>query len=119
MVKLRQFDQAAFNRYPHVEEFGGDIVPMLAQVKLAPPDYQSRSATLVVDGNGIQVRIYNKKREAEIIFCRKLQPFNLAVFIAEHLQEPLDLQVLTRFGFKGFKSGVREGRQIWLPYPFG
>jgi hypothetical protein len=120
MLKLSQFDRAAFQRYPGVEEIAGDIVPMLAQVKLAPPDYQGRSATVVVDGNGIQVMIYNKKdKEAEIIFCRKLHPFPLAVFIAEHLEEPLDLQVLTKFGFKGFKLAPNRGRQCWLPLPFG
>jgi len=119
MLKLTQFDKAAFKRYPRVEELSGDIVPMFAQVKLAPPDYQGWFATVVVDGNGIQVMIYNKDSEEKIAFCRKLNPFPLAVFIAEHLEEPLDLKVLTRFGFKGFKLAPHRGRECWLPLPFG
>ncbi len=119
MLKLTQFDQAAFNRYPHVEELSGEIVPMFAQVKLAPPDYQGWFATVVVDGNGVQVRIYNKDSEEKIVFCRKLYPFPMAVFVAAHLEEPLDLKILTRFGFKGFKLGANQGSQCWLPLPFG
>ncbi len=119
MLKLTQFDQAAFNRYPRVEELSGEIVPRLAQVKMTPPDYEGWSGTVVVDGNGIQVMIYNKDSEEKIVFCRKLNPFPLAVFVAEHLEEPLDLKVLTRFGFKGFKLAPDRGRQCWLPLPFG
>ncbi len=119
MLKLTQFDKAAFDRYPRVEELAGEIVPMFAQVNLAPPDSQGWFATVVVDGNGIQVMIYNKDSEEKKVFCRKLSPFPMAVFVAEHLEEPLDLKVLTRFGFKGFKLGANQGRQCWLPLPFG
>jgi len=119
MLKLTQFDKAAFSRYPRVEELSGEIVPMLAQVKLAPPDYEGWFATVVVDGNGIQVMIYNTDSEEKIVFCRKLQPFAMAVFVAEHLEEPLDLKTMTSFGFKGFKLGANKGGQCWLPLPFG
>ena len=103
MLKLKKFDAIDYERYPYVENFCGEIVPRLAQVKLRPPDYEGFFATLVVDGNGIQVVIYNEAGEQRMVFCRELYPFSLAVFVAEHLEEPLDPEVLTRFGFKRFK----------------
>ncbi len=91
------------NRYPYVEDLGGEIVPMLARVKLGTPDHEGLLAMVVVDGNGIQVMIYNEVGEQGMVFCRELSPFPLAVFVAEHMQEPLDPEVLTRFGFERFK----------------
>jgi hypothetical protein len=119
MLKLTQFGKTEFKRHPHVAELSGEIVPMFAQVKMAPPDYEGWFATVLVDGNGIQVIIYNKDREKKMVFCRKLHPFPLAIFVAKHLEEPLDLEVLTRFGFQGFKSRPDRGHHCWLPLPFG
>jgi hypothetical protein len=119
MLKLTQFGKTEFNRYPSVAVLAGEIVPMFAQVNIAPPDYEGWFATVVVDGNGIQVVIYNKEREEKIVFLRELHPFPLAVFIAEHLEEPLNLKVLTKLGFKSFKSGHNRGRRCWRPLPFG
>ncbi len=118
MLKLTRFGKPEFARYPRVEVLAGDIVPMFAQVKLAPP-YEGWLATVIVDGNGIQNMLYNKESGERMIFCRKLTPFPLAVFIAKHFQEPLDLKVLTGFGFKAFKSRPDRGPDCWLPYPFG
>ena len=103
MLQLTKFDETTYERYPYVENFCGEIVPRLTRVKIRPPDYEGWFATLVVDGNGIQVMIYNKAGEQKMVFCRELYPFPLAVFVAEHLDEPLDLDVLTRFGFEKFK----------------
>ena len=60
-------------------------------------------ATLVIDGNGIQVLVYGADVEQKMFFSRELHPFPLAVFVAEHLEEPLDPAVLTRFGFERFQ----------------
>jgi hypothetical protein len=103
MLELTEFDKTDYDRYPCVEDLCGEIVPMLAQVKMAPPDYEGWFATGVVDGNGIQVRICNENGERKMVFCRELYPFPLAVFVAEHLEEPLDPEVLTRFGFEKMK----------------
>ena len=103
MLKLKKFDATDYERYPYVEDFCGEIAPRLAQVKLRPPDYEGFIATLVVDGNGIQVMIYNEAGEQRMVFCRELYPFPLAVSVAEHLEEPLDPEVLIRFGFEKFK----------------
>ena len=103
MLKLTKFDQTDFNRYPCVEELGGEIVPMLARVKMRTPGYEGLSATVVVDGNGIQVIIYNEDGEQKMVFCREIYPFPLAVFVAEHLQEPLDPEVLIKLGFERFE----------------
>jgi len=103
MLELTKFDKNNYERYPYVEDFCGEIVPMLARVKMGPPDYEGWFATVVVDGNGIQVVIYNEDGEQRMVFCRELTPFPLAVLVAEHLEEPLDPEVLTRFGFKRFR----------------
>lgn len=103
MLKLTKFDKTDYERYPYVENFCGEIVPRLARVKMRLPDYEGLFATLVVDGNGIQVMIYNEAGEQRMVFCRELTPFPLAVFVAEHLEAPLDLEVLTKFGFEKFK----------------
>jgi hypothetical protein len=102
-LELRKFDEPDYSRYPYVEDLFGEIVPMLAQVKIKTPDHEGLFATLVVDGNGIQVMIYNKDGEQRMVFCRELYPFPLAIFVAEHLEEPLDPEVLTRFGFQRFQ----------------
>ena len=47
--------------------------------------------------------IYNEAGEQRMVFCRELYPFPLAVSVAEHLEEPLDPEVLIRFGFEKFK----------------
>jgi len=60
-------------------------------------------ATVVVDGNGIQVMIYDEDGEQKMVFCREIYPFPLAVFVAEHLQEPLDPEVLIKLGFERFE----------------
>jgi hypothetical protein len=103
MLKLKKFDETDYIHYPCVENLCGEIVPRLTQVKMGTPGYEGLLATLVVDGNGIQVMIYNKDGEQRMVFCRELYPFPLAVFVAEHLEEPLDPGVLTRFGFERFK----------------
>ncbi|MGB8991897.1 MAG: hypothetical protein WCD80_07575 [Desulfobaccales bacterium] len=103
MLKLTKFDETDYIRYPCVEDLCGEIVPLFAQVKMGTPDYEGLYATLVVDGNGIQVMIYNEDGEQKMVFCRELYPFPLAVFVAEHLEEPLDTEVLTNFGFQRFK----------------
>ena len=103
MLELTKFDETDYIRYPYVEDLCGEIVPMLAQVKMAPPDYEGYFATVVVDGNGIQVMIYDKNREQRMVFCRELYPFPLAVLVAEHFAEPLDPEVLIRLGFERFK----------------
>ena len=56
MLKLIEFDQADYEHYPCVENLFGDLVPRLAQVKMALP-YEGWLATVVVDGNGILVMI--------------------------------------------------------------
>ena len=101
-MKLTEFDQIDYERYPCVETLFGDLVPRLAQVKMAPP-HESWLATVVVDGNGILVMIYNEKGEQRMVFCRELYPFPLALLVAEHLEEPLDPKALTRLGFEQFK----------------
>lgn len=103
MLKLRKFNAADYERYPYVEDLCGEIVPMLAQAKMGPTDYGGRFATVVVDGNGIQVMTYNEDGRQKMVFCRELYPFPLAVFVAEHLEEPLDPEVLAKFGFERFK----------------
>ena len=103
MLKLTKFDESAYNHYPYVENLGGEIVPMLARVKMGTPDYEGLLATVVVDGNGIQVMIYNKDGEQQRVFCRELYPFPMAVFVAEHLEEPLDPEVLIGLGFEKFE----------------
>ncbi|MGO9622731.1 MAG: hypothetical protein ACLPT6_15160 [Desulfobaccales bacterium] len=102
MLKLKKFDETDFNRYPYVEELGGEIVPLLAQVEMRTPDYEGLWATVVVDGNGIQVTIYDEDGEQKMFFCRELYPFPMAVFVARHLEEPLDPQVLIKLGFERF-----------------
>ena len=102
-MKLTEFDAADYSRYPYVENFCGEITPMLAQVKMALPAYEGWVATVVVDGNGIQVRVFNENGKARMIFCRELYPFPLAVLVAEHLGEPLDPKVLIKFGFEKFR----------------
>lgn len=103
MLALKKFDAADYNCYPCVEDLCGEIVPMLTQVKMVKPGYEGLLATLVVDGNGIQVMVYTEDGELRMVFCRELYPFPLAVFVAEHLAEPLDPEVLIRFGFEKFK----------------
>lgn len=103
MLELKEFDKSDYYRYPYVEDFCGEITPMLARVKMAPPTYEGWVAIVVVDGNGIQVRVYNENGKPRMVFCRELYPFPLAVLVAEHLGEPLDLDVLTRFGFEKFR----------------
>ncbi|MFI5329579.1 MAG: hypothetical protein ACHQ2F_00880 [Desulfobaccales bacterium] len=102
MLQLTKFDQTDYEHYPCVENLFGDVVPLIAQVKMALP-YEGWYATVVVDGNGILVMIYNGEDEQRMVFCRELYPFPLAVLVAEHLEEPLDPQVLTRLGFEQFK----------------
>ena len=101
-LELTEFDQTDYERYPCVENLFGDVVPLLARMKMPPP-YEGWLATVVVDGNGILVMIYNENGEQRMVFCRELYPFPLAVLVAEHLEEPLDPQVLTRLGFEQFK----------------
>ncbi len=103
MLKLTQFDATDYIHYPCVEDLSGEITPLLAQVKMGTPAYEGLLATVVVDGNGIQVMIYNEAGEQRMAFCRELYPFPLAVFVAEHLEEPLDPKVLASFGFERFK----------------
>jgi hypothetical protein len=103
MLELAEFNKTDYDRYPCVEDLCGEIVPMVAQVKMAAPDYKGWFATVVVDGSGILVMIYNEDSERRMFFCRELYPFPLAVFVAKHLEEPLDLEVLTRFGFERIK----------------
>ncbi len=103
MLKLKKFDAADYEQHPYVEDLCGEISPMLIQVEMAPTDYGGRFATIVVDANGIQVMTYDEDGKQLMVFCRELYPFPLAVFVAEHLEEPLDPQVLTRFGFDQFK----------------
>ncbi|MGB7912789.1 MAG: hypothetical protein WCF59_11255 [Desulfobaccales bacterium] len=100
MLKLTEFDPSDFQRWPYVEALAGTIVPMLAQVKIRPPDYRGLTATVVVDGNGIQVMIKGKTGNEKKAFSLDLYPFPLAVLVAKHLQEPLDPEVLTRLGFR-------------------
>ncbi len=102
MLKLIEFDQADYEHYPCVENLFGDLVPLIAQVKMAPP-HGGWMATVVVDGNGILVMIYNEEGEQRMVFCRELYPFPLAVLVAEHLEAPLDPKALTRLGFEQFK----------------
>lgn len=103
MLELKKFNETDYNCYPYVEDLCGEIVPMLARVKMGTPEFEGLLATLVVDGNGIQVMIYDADGEQRMVFCRELYPFPLAVFVAEHLEEPLDPGVLTKFGFERFK----------------
>ncbi len=117
MLKLTRFGKAEFKRFPRVEELFGEIVPMFARVKMAPPCHEGWFAAVVVDGHGIQVTVYSEEGEEKTLFCRQLYPFPLAVFVAEHLEEPLHPEFLTNLGFKCFKS--REHRGLWKPLPFG
>ncbi len=103
MLELAQFDETDYIQHPYVEDLCGEITPMLAQVKLRTPDYEGLLATVVVDGNGIQVMICNEAGEQRMVFGRELYPVPLAVFVAEHLEEPLDPEVLTKFGFERVK----------------
>ena len=102
-MELTKFDQTDYERYPCVETLGGEIVPMIARVKMRTPGYEGLLATVVVDGNGIQVMIYDEEGEQNMVFSRELCPFPLAVFVAEHLEEPLDPEVLIKLGFQRFK----------------
>ena len=102
-MNLKKFDEADYSRFPAVEDLCGEIVPRFARVKLGTPGFEGLSATLVVDGNGIQVLISDADGEQKMVFCRELYPFPLALFVAEHLEEPLDPDILARFGFERFK----------------
>ncbi len=101
MVKLRKFDENDYHRHPWVENLFGDIVPMVGQAKVA--GREGWFATVVVDGNGILITMYNEAGEAGMVFCREIVPFPLAVLVAQHLEEPLDPAALTRLGFERFK----------------
>ena len=101
-LELNEFGQTDYERYPCVENLFGDVVPLLARVKMAPP-HEGWVANVVVDGNGILVMIYNEEGEQRMVFCRELYPFPLAVLVAEHLEAPLDPKALTRLGFEQFK----------------
>lgn len=101
-MELTEFDQSDYERYPCVETLFDDLVPLLAHAKMVPP-YEAWLATIVVDGNGILVTVYNEAGEERMVFCRELVPFPLAVLVAEHLEEPLDPKVLSRLGFEQFK----------------
>ncbi len=103
MLELSDFDASDYEHYPCVENFGGEIVPRRAQVSMRTKDYAGLPATVVVDGNGIQVLIYGEDGKQKMVFCLELNPFPLAVFVAGHLDEPLDPEVLTRLGFERFK----------------
>ncbi len=103
MLKLKKFDEDDYIRYPYVENLCDEIVPRLARVKMGSPAFEGMWATVVVDANGIQVMIYNKAGDLYVVFVRELYPFSLALFVAEHLDEPLDPGVLIGFGFERFK----------------
>ncbi len=100
MLTLRNFTEADYQCYPYVENFCDEIVPLIAKVTMGQPDHVGRFGTVVVDGNGIQVMTYNEDGKRIMVFVRKLYPFPLAVFVAMHLEEPLDPEVLTSFGFE-------------------
>ena len=117
MLKLTRFGKDEFERFPRVEVLSGEIVPMFARVKMAPPCPGDCFGAVVVDGHGIQVTVTSEEGEEKILFCRQLYPFPLAVFVAEHLEEPLDPEYLTKLGFNCFKSRVHRG--LWKPLPFG
>ena len=102
-LNLRKFDRTDYENHPSVEDYCGEITPRFAQVNLKLPEYEGMYAKLIIDGNGIQVLVYNNAGEETMFFCRELHPFPLAVFVAEHLEEPLDPAVLTRFGFERFR----------------
>ena len=105
MLKLTEFEPSDFKRWPYVEALAGTIVPMLAQVEIRPPDYRGLTATVVVDGNGIQVMIKGKTGNEKKAFSLDLYPFPLAVSVAKHLQEPLDRGSLDQVGFS--KMGMK------------
>ncbi len=102
MLKLTKFDETDYERYPRVEDLRGEIVPMLARVKMRTPGNEGWYAKVVVDGNGIHVMVYDEDGEQQMVFSLELAPFPLAVFVAEHLEEPLDPEVLTKLGFVRF-----------------
>jgi hypothetical protein len=102
MVQLHEFDQTDYERHPIVENLAGEIVPMIARPKLPGPEYADLVATLLVDGNGIQVLLYSKDGKPWKIFCKRLVPFPFAVFVARNLPDPLDPEVLRNFGFERF-----------------
>ncbi len=103
MLELRKFDDADYQCYPYVEDFCNEIVPLIAKVRMAQPDSAGRFATVIVDGNGIQIMTYNEDGKRRMVFLRKLYPFPLAVFVAQHLEEPLKPEVLASFGFERIK----------------
>jgi hypothetical protein len=104
-LKLKNFDGTDYQHYPSVENLGGAIVPMIANVtmKMGSPENEDLSATVVVDGNGILVMIYDGNGKQRMVFCKELSPFRFAIFVAEHLEEPLEPEVLIRLGFERFK----------------
>jgi len=102
MLKLKKFDETDYENYPRVEDLRGEIVPMLARVKMRIPGNEGWYAKIVVDGNGINVMVYDEDGEHQMVFFRELDPFPLAVFVGEHLEEPLDPEVLTKLGFIRF-----------------
>ncbi len=101
MLKLKEFDQTDYYRNPWVENLFGDIVPMVGQAKVAAQE--DWLATIVIDGNGILITMYNEAGQARMVFCREIIPFPLAVLVAKNLEEPLDPQNLIELGFERFK----------------
>jgi hypothetical protein len=102
MVNLKEFDPTDYARHPSLENLAGEIIPMIAQPELAGPEYADLHATLLVDGNGIQVLLYDHDQKPQMIFCKKAVPFPFAVFVASNLPDPLDPEVLRNFGFERF-----------------
>jgi hypothetical protein len=104
-LKLKNFDGTDYQHYPSVENLGGAIVPMIAEVtmKMGPPENEALSTTVVVDGNGILVMIYDGNGKQRMVFCKQLSPFPFAVFVAENIKEPLEPEVLISLGFERFK----------------
>ncbi len=101
MLRLKEFDQNDYHRNPWVENLFGDIVPMVAQAKVAA--HEGWFATVVIDGNGILITMYDGAGEAKMVFCREIIPFPLAMLVAKNLEEPLDPQDLIDLGFERFK----------------
>ncbi len=49
MLNLTKFDKSDYANHPSIEDFSGEIVPRLVQVKMTTPDYEGMQATLVID----------------------------------------------------------------------
>ncbi len=109
MLNLKKFDKSDYANHPSVEDFCGEIVPRLVQVKMTTPDFEGTQATLVIDGNGIQVLVYSADGEQKIFLAGNSTPFPWR-FLSPSIWRNLSTrQSSPGLALKDFSEGRNEG----------